>query len=119
MVTAILHDMVDMVLDIIHCFHCRAPRYLLKQRAKVNPDQNFLYHHQKAMINLPETYPNPPTISLLPLRPKTCMPKLGPVASPQGPQISALFDAPLVSIIWYICLTFCPKMLAKRLVQRN
>ncbi|XP_046585614.1 LOW QUALITY PROTEIN: regulator of G-protein signaling 22-like [Haliotis rubra] len=52
-----------------------APRYLLKQMAPSNPDRYYLYHHQQLLKRKKEVYPNPPTAVILPLRPRSCMPR--------------------------------------------
>ncbi|KAK3091838.1 hypothetical protein FSP39_023074, partial [Pinctada imbricata] len=61
-----------------------APRYLLKQMTTTEPDKNQLYHNLKRMKSEDtiSPYPNPPTATLLPLRPKSCMPRIR-----QSPQI--------------------------------
>ena len=47
----------------------------MKQNVKIYPEQNVLYNQQKKMKPKPDPFPNPPVVSLLPLRPKTCMPR--------------------------------------------
>ena len=64
---------------VVHVFYIsRAPRFLLKQQTRCFPERNLLYQNQQ--ILRPSTtcssYPDPPTIALLPLRPKTCAPRL-------------------------------------------
>ncbi|KAI8501602.1 GTPase activator [Branchiostoma belcheri] len=54
-----------------------APRFLLSQRRHTNMDQNYLYFRQK--LNRPksaEIDPQPRTITIIPLRPKTCIPRV-------------------------------------------
>ncbi|XP_078610938.1 regulator of G-protein signaling 22-like isoform X2 [Branchiostoma floridae x Branchiostoma japonicum] len=71
-----------------------APRFLLSQRRHTNMDQNYLYYRQK--LNRPksaEIDPQPRTITIIPLRPKTCIPrvKLG-----QRQQVSRSADLALL-----------------------
>ena len=78
----------------IGCF-CRGPRFLLRQNVSAQPEKHFLYQQQQNFIQPADPYPNPPTISLLPLRPKTCMPRVpsrAPEAEPKQLQISSMFD---------------------------
>ncbi|KAL4236453.1 GTPase activator [Mactra antiquata] len=61
-----------------------APRFLLKQMMRTNPDKNLLYHHLKHLNTPAGVDPSPPTASLLPLRPKTCHPRMRePEVTPQ------------------------------------
>ncbi|KAK6179499.1 hypothetical protein SNE40_011844 [Patella caerulea] len=54
-----------------------APRFLLKQLMKTNPEKYYLYHHQQLLKQTKtDVNPNPPTKSLLPLRPKSCQPRI-------------------------------------------
>ncbi|ESO87501.1 hypothetical protein LOTGIDRAFT_235002 [Lottia gigantea] len=54
-----------------------APRFLLKQLMKSNPKKYYLYHHQHLLNERKiDTDPNPPTKTLLPLRPKSCHPRI-------------------------------------------
>ncbi|XP_069127158.1 regulator of G-protein signaling 22-like isoform X2 [Argopecten irradians] len=54
-----------------------APRFLLKQSLKSDPTKNELYHNMSQLrLNTDGVYPNPPTTKLLPLRPKSCVPKI-------------------------------------------
>ncbi|XP_070194884.1 regulator of G-protein signaling 22-like isoform X2 [Littorina saxatilis] len=54
-----------------------APRFLLKQLYKSNPARYQQYQEQHLnLLPRKEVYPNPPTMTLLPLRPKSCYPKL-------------------------------------------
>ena len=78
----------------------RAPRFLLNQESHVHPEQHYLYHHQQKMqpAHFHTTYPNPPTITLLPLRPRTCLPRTKRrEAAPTEPVISDMFDTSQVS----------------------
>ncbi|XP_060077454.1 regulator of G-protein signaling 22-like [Ylistrum balloti] len=54
-----------------------APRFLLKQSLKTDPAKNELYHNMSLLrLNNDGVHPNPPTTKLLPLRPKSCVPKI-------------------------------------------
>ncbi|XP_052776517.1 regulator of G-protein signaling 22-like isoform X2 [Mya arenaria] len=53
-----------------------APRFLLKQMMRTNPDRNLLYTHMKHVKTPAGIDPSPPTASLLPLRPKSCLPRV-------------------------------------------
>ncbi|XP_052256163.1 regulator of G-protein signaling 22-like isoform X3 [Dreissena polymorpha] len=53
-----------------------APRFLLKQMMRSNPDRNLLYQHLKHMKAPSGVEPSPPTAPLLPLRPKSCLPRI-------------------------------------------
>lgn len=70
----------------------RAPSFILKQELKVNPNKHYLYHQQKKIQNpkLELVYPNPPTATLLPLRPKTCIPRVRD-ATAHAPVIMDMF----------------------------
>lgn len=61
---------------IIMVFFCRAPRFLLKQMMHANPDKNLLYNHLQNLKPRIGVDPKPPTATLLPLRPKSCLPKM-------------------------------------------
>ena len=78
----------------------RAPRFLLQQSLKAQPEKNPLYQQQKVMNHQQrrngEVYPNPPTISMLPLRPKSCMPRLTEDEKPKI-QITEAFEPTEVS----------------------
>ncbi|KAK7502187.1 hypothetical protein BaRGS_00006551 [Batillaria attramentaria] len=52
-----------------------APRFLLKHLLHTNPNKYYQYQQQMNMKPPPEVYPNPPTMTLLPLRPKSCLPR--------------------------------------------
>ncbi|ELU18295.1 hypothetical protein CAPTEDRAFT_185777 [Capitella teleta] len=69
-----------------------APSFILKQELKVNPNKHYLYHQQKKIQNpnLELVYPNPPTATLLPLRPKTCIPRVRD-ATAHAPVIMDMF----------------------------
>ncbi|XP_033123615.1 regulator of G-protein signaling 22-like [Anneissia japonica] len=60
-----------------------APRFLMREHYKCNPTKNYLYHRQQ--LNRPKSIPNPEpkAVTLLPLRPKTCMPKMKKDTVPQ------------------------------------
>ncbi len=73
------------------CVHCRAPRFLLRQESSVNPLKNQMYLHQREITNQPTAHPTPPTISLLPLRPKTCVPRLRQ-QQPETCRITSMFE---------------------------
>lgn len=64
----------------------RAPRFLLKQLMRSDPDKNLLYHHLRHLKHPAGVDPSPATASLLPLRPKSCLPRMTlkePVIAPQ------------------------------------
>ncbi|XP_077991279.1 regulator of G-protein signaling 22-like [Glandiceps talaboti] len=54
------------------------PRFLMKQAFRVIPDTNYLYKRQKNLQKplVTSAYPNPKTVTLLPLRPKSCKPRI-------------------------------------------
>ncbi len=58
-------------------FHiARAPRFQVSQQTKINTDQHYLYQQQKLLTaKTVESFPKPSVSPLLPLRPKTCMPR--------------------------------------------
>ncbi|XP_064626526.1 regulator of G-protein signaling 22-like isoform X3 [Lineus longissimus] len=72
-----------------------APRFLLKQKLHTDPNKNPLYLNQRhcrpktAKDNGP--FPDPPVISLLPLRPKSCAPRL---RTTSGPEITPAIPEP-------------------------
>jgi hypothetical protein len=77
----------------------RAPSFLLKQDQKVNPNKNPSYYQQQKN-NRPKfelVHPNPPTVALLPLRPKTCLPRVRERAAGAAPVITDMLADPLVS----------------------
>ena len=43
---------------------------------RTEPDKNLLYQHQKLLKPYSGVDPNPPTVNLLPLRPKSCHPRM-------------------------------------------
>ncbi|KAL8596666.1 hypothetical protein ACOMHN_032608 [Nucella lapillus] len=54
-----------------------APRFLLRQLLRTNPAKYRQYQEQRLNLMPPrEVHPHPPTITLLPLRPKSCHPKM-------------------------------------------
>ena len=65
-----------MHINRIEYVYFRAPRFLLKQMMRTDPDKNLLYQHLKRLKPPSSVDPNPPTATLLPLRPKTCQPKM-------------------------------------------
>ncbi|XP_023933546.1 regulator of G-protein signaling 22 isoform X1 [Lingula anatina] len=73
-----LFSVQEKIAEPLVCYW--APRFLLKQTVKYHPEKNKLYHHQKLLQPVPNVpYPNPPTMTLLPLRPKSCAPRCKPV----------------------------------------
>ncbi|XP_060585737.1 regulator of G-protein signaling 22-like isoform X3 [Ruditapes philippinarum] len=71
-----------------------APRFLLKQMMRTNPDKNLLYHHLKHLKHSVAVDPSPPTASLLPLRPKSCLPRMKPQEPVIAPQIQPIYFEP-------------------------
>ncbi|XP_053393937.1 regulator of G-protein signaling 22-like isoform X3 [Mercenaria mercenaria] len=71
-----------------------APRFLLKQMMRTNPDKNLLYHHLKHLQHPAGIDPNPPTASLLPLRPKSCLPRMKVQEPVIAPQIQPIYFEP-------------------------
>ncbi|XP_071965530.1 regulator of G-protein signaling 22-like [Antedon mediterranea] len=53
-----------------------APKFLMREHYKCNPATNYLYRRQQLNRPVSVANPEPKAIALLPLRPKTCMPKL-------------------------------------------
>ncbi|XP_070556314.1 regulator of G-protein signaling 22-like isoform X2 [Ptychodera flava] len=70
------------------------PRFLMKQAFKFVPDTNYLYQRQRTLLKplVTSAYPNPKTITLLPLRPKSCKPRIK-VAVPAPPVVSQSLPA--------------------------
>lgn len=57
--------------------YCRAPRFLLKQAQYKKPEENYLYQNLKQVKAQDNSVnPSPHTATLLPLRPKSCMPRI-------------------------------------------
>ena len=79
----------------------RAPRFMIKQQVHVNPDRHYLYHHLKLIQPSESPYPNPPVTPLLPLRPKTCIPR---VRKANDVQINDLFSE-------QVCVVYCLKII--------
>ncbi|XP_063968049.1 regulator of G-protein signaling 22-like [Lytechinus pictus] len=54
-----------------------APRFLMRETYQQNQSSNYLYIRQQLLTKPgPAPYPDPPTVTLLPLRPKSCCPRL-------------------------------------------
>lgn len=54
----------------------RAPRYLLKHLLQTHPEKYYLYNQMKSSLPAKESDPFPHTQELLPLRPKSCCPRI-------------------------------------------
>ena len=79
-----LYTMIQFVISHSKPIFHRAPRFLMKQKVKIHPEHNLLYNQQKKLKPKPDPFPHPPVVSLLPLRPKTCLPrKTQPVETPR------------------------------------
>lgn len=78
----------------------RGPRFVLKEQQKVNPNKNYLYQQMQRFKNpkLEVVYPNPPTVALLPLRPKTCIPRVKREQN-QAPVITDIFASSNVCVL--------------------
>ncbi|XP_078317131.1 regulator of G-protein signaling 22-like isoform X8 [Crassostrea virginica] len=65
-----------------------APRFLLKQAQYKRPEENYLYQNLK-QVKAQEggVNPSPHTATLLPLRPKSCMPRIQQSVSLQPPSV--------------------------------
>lgn len=65
-----------------NCCNSRAPRYIVKNLVKATPDKiNTEYKNQKhirvtSARKQQDTHPEPKTVNLLPLRPKSCKPNI-------------------------------------------
>ena len=81
-------------LECCTLLHSRAPRFLLKQNTQSTLERNYEYLQQRELQRPTEVYPNPTTVSLLPLRPKSCMPRMKNATEPKAVQISGMFDTP-------------------------
>ncbi|KAH9499861.1 hypothetical protein Btru_076784, partial [Bulinus truncatus] len=53
-----------------------APRYLLKHLHQTHPEKYYLYNQMKSSLPVKESDPFPHTQELLPLRPKSCCPRI-------------------------------------------
>ena len=97
-------------LEYCSLLHSRAPRFLLKQNTQSTLERNYEYLQQRELQRPTEVYPNPTTVSLLPLRPKSCMPRMKNATEPKAVQISGMFDTPTQVIlnndIWTKCGIF-------------
>ena len=72
---------------------------MLKQKMKTHPEKHFLYQQQKLLEEKPEPHPNPPTIPLLPLRPKNCMPRMMQQHIQTEPHITDAFESLQVCVL--------------------
>ncbi|XP_033738546.1 regulator of G-protein signaling 22-like isoform X2 [Pecten maximus] len=73
-----------------------APRFLLKQSLKSDPAKNELYHNMSLLrLSTDGVHPNPPTTKLLPLRPKSCVPKITTPQPPTPPSSVPLTSPPV------------------------
>ncbi|CAH1803041.1 unnamed protein product, partial [Owenia fusiformis] len=82
------------------------PRFLLNQKCKVKPEKNELYKHQKLISGKDKprgssVYPNPPTATMLPLRPKTCMPRVMRSAPEKSLEITDAFEPTSEISVYY------------------
>ncbi|XP_071836453.1 regulator of G-protein signaling 22-like isoform X2 [Apostichopus japonicus] len=60
-----------------------APRFLMKEAYQCRPGSHYAYHQRRLQAqHKPEAYQEPRSFTLLPLRPKTCMPRLRGPSSP-------------------------------------
>eukprot|EP00105_Crassostrea_gigas_P001535 XP_011413762.1 PREDICTED: regulator of G-protein signaling 22-like isoform X1 [Crassostrea gigas] len=65
-----------------------APRFLLKQAQYKKPEENYLYQNLKQVKAQDNSVnPSPHTATLLPLRPKSCMPRIHHSVSLQPPAV--------------------------------
>uniref|UniRef100_A0A2C9JRT5 RGS domain-containing protein n=2 Tax=Biomphalaria glabrata TaxID=6526 RepID=A0A2C9JRT5_BIOGL len=65
-----------------------APRYLLKHLLQTHPEKYYLYNQMKSSLPAKESDPFPHTQELLPLRPKSCCPRIrtGPGVVEEEPE---------------------------------
>ena len=84
-----------MMRHIVYLF-IRAPRFLIKQEMNTKPNRNYIYNQQLKLKSVVTADHEPKTATLLPLRPKSCMPRL-PTHRPQIEISGAFDDLPTVS----------------------
>ena len=85
-------------------------------RIKVNPDKYYFYHHLKLIQPLPTPYPDPPVPPLLPLRPKTCIPKL---EKAKEIEVKDLFSEEVTTTTTTTTINIIIKMLLLIMIKRK